>query len=379
MKDFQLPRRLQNVQTTLIRQIFERALPGSINFGLGEPDLPTPLFIRQEAARVALEDQNGYTSHPGLLSLREKIAADYPNLNLTPNDVVVTCGSQEAMTGAMLSIIDDGDEVLIPDPVFAAYPNVIALAGGVPVTFRLPQENDFGFDLDEFKSKITSKTKAVVIVSPSNPTGKIFTENDLRAIADCLKDTGAFVISDEIYRDLYFGVERPGSISDFYERTIIVSGLSKSMSMTGWRLGWVCSVVKEAMRAEHIVHGFLTVCASAISQKAALKAWSGEAQTSIANARQIYKARRDFFLPLIEKELDLRAISPDGAFYTMVDVRRFGDDLKLAEKLLEHKVITVPGIAFGEEARGFLRISFCSNEETLAEGVQRIKSGLKSI
>ncbi|MEP6925536.1 MAG: aminotransferase class I/II-fold pyridoxal phosphate-dependent enzyme, partial [Pyrinomonadaceae bacterium] len=374
-----LPRRLQSVQTTLIRQIFEKAQPGSINFGLGEPDLPTPQFIRDEAARVSLAEQNGYTSHAGLLSLREKIAADYPNLNLTPNEVVVTCGSQEAMTGAMLSIVDDGDEVLIPDPVFAAYPNVIRLAGGIPVTFKLPQENDFGFELDEFKSKITARTKAVVIVSPSNPTGKIFTENDLRAIADCLKDTGAFVISDEIYRDLYFGETRPASISDFYERTVIVSGLSKSMSMTGWRLGWVCSGVKELMRAENIIHGYLTVCASTISQKAALKAWSGEAQLAVETARQIYKARRDFFLPLIEKELNLRAISPDGAFYTMVDVRQYGDDLKIAEKLLEHKVITVPGVAFGEESRGFLRISFCSNEETLAEGVQRIKSGLKSL
>ena len=377
MTDFQLPRRLQNVQTTLIRQIFERALPGSINFGLGEPDLPTPEFIREEAARVALSEQNGYTSHPGLLSLREKIAADYPNLNLTPNDVVVTCGSQEAMTGAMLAVVDDGDEVLIPDPVFAAYPNVIALAGGVPVTFRLPQEKEFGFDLGEFKSKITAKTKAVVIVSPSNPTGKIFSENDLRHIADCLKDTGAFVISDEIYRDLYFGESRPASISDFYERTIIVSGLSKSMSMTGWRLGWVCSRVKEVMRAEQILHGYLTVCAAAISQKAALKAFGSEAQSSIANARQIYKKRRDFFLPLIEKELNLRAVSPDGAFYTMVDAREFGDDIKLAERLLEHKVITVPGIAFGEESRGFLRLSFCSNEETLADGIQRIKAGLR--
>ncbi len=377
MTDFQVPRRLQNVQTTLIRQIFERALPGSINFGLGEPDLPTPEYIRQEAARAALEEQNGYTSHPGLLSLREKIVGEYPNLNLTPNEVVVTCGSQEAMTGAMLAVVDDGDEVLIPDPVFAAYPNVIALCGGVPVTFRLPQENDFGFDVDEFKSKITHKTKAVVIVSPSNPTGKIFSENDLRAIADCLKDTGAFVISDEIYRDLYFGETRPASISDFYEQTIIVSGLSKSMSMTGWRLGWVCSQVKEVMRAEQIVHGYLTVCAAAISQKAALKAFGAEAQASIASARQIYKQRRDFFLPLIEKELNLRTVSPDGAFYTMVDAREFGDDIKLAEKLLEHKVITVPGIAFGEESRGFLRLSFCSNEETLAEGVERIKQGLR--
>lgn len=379
MQNFTLPKRLQGVQTTLIRQIFEKALPGSINFGLGEPDLPTPQFIRQEAARVALEEQNGYTSHAGLLQLRELIASDYPNLNLTPNEVVVTCGSQEAMTGAMLAIVDEGDEVLIPDPVFAAYPNVVALCGGKPVSFRLPAENDFRFDISNFKSKITSKTKAVVIVSPSNPTGKIFSEQDLKEIAAALEGTGAFVISDEIYQDLYFGKERPASISDFYERTIIVSGLSKSYSMTGWRLGWVASQVKEVMRAENVVHGYLTVCTSTISQKAALKAWSSEAHEAVAQAREIYKKRRDFFVPLIEKELGLRAVMPDGAFYTMVDVREFGDDLELSLKLLEHKVITVPGIAFGEESRGFLRLSFCSNEETLAEGVRRMKEGLKKI
>lgn len=378
MSVYQLPRRLQGVQQTLIRRIFEKAQPGSINFGLGEPDLPTPDFIKNEAARVIRDEINGYTNHAGLPQLRELIAADYANLNLTANEIVVTCGSQEAMTAAMLAIVDDGDEVLLPDPVFAAYPNVVALANGVVKTFKLPAANDFEFDIDEFKSQLNEKTKAVVIVSPSNPTGKVFSENDLRQIADVLKNTDAFVISDEIYRDLYFGETRPASIADFYERTIIVSGLSKTMSMTGWRLGWIASQNQEVVRATLVLHGFLTVCASTISQKAALAAWSDEARESIHDARRIYKTRRDFFVKEIEMQLDLRAISPDGAFYVMVDARKFGDDVALAEKLLEHKVITVPGVAFGEESRGFLRLSFCSNEETLAEGVRRMKSGLKN-
>jgi aspartate/methionine/tyrosine aminotransferase len=376
---FSLPRRLQNVQTTLIRQIFERALPGSINFGLGEPDLPTPDFIRREAARVAVEEQNGYTSHAGLLALREKIAGEYKHLGIAANEVIVTCGSQEAMTGAMLSVVDDADEVLIPDPVFAAYPNVVRLCGGVSVGFRLPQERDFAFDADEFKAKITPRTKAVVIVSPSNPTGKIFSENDLREIARILEPTGAFVVSDEIYRDLYFTNERPASIADFYERTLIVSGLSKSLSMTGWRVGWIASQFKPAMQAEQIVHGYLTVCTSTVSQKAALLAWTDEARKSIAEAREIYRRRRDFFLPLLESELNCRAVAPDGAFYTMLDARRFGDDLELALKLLEHRIITVPGIAFGEETRGFLRLSFCADENTMREGVRRIRKGLENL
>src|SRR4051812_36377373 len=180
---FRVPRRLRGVQPTLIRRIFERALPESINFGLGEPDLPTPQFMREEAARVALEEQNGYTSHAGLLPLREKIAASYPHLDLQPTQVCVTVGSQEAMTAVFLGMVDDGDEVLIPNPSFPAYENCVRISGGEPVFYRLPAERDFAFDVEEFKSKITPKTKAAVVISPSNPTGKIFTESDLRSIA----------------------------------------------------------------------------------------------------------------------------------------------------------------------------------------------------
>ncbi len=187
-----LPKRLQGVSQTLIRQIFERALPGSINFGLGEPDLPTPQFIREEAARVTLDEQNGYTNHAGLLQLREKIAASYAHLDLQTDQVCVTVGSQEAMTAAFLAIVDDGDEVLIPNPSFPAYENCVRIAGGEPVFYRLPADKNFAFDIEEFKSKITAKTKAVVVISPSNPTGKIFTESDLRQVADALKDTGIY-------------------------------------------------------------------------------------------------------------------------------------------------------------------------------------------
>ena len=155
---FKRPRRLAGVQPTLIRQIFERALPDSINFGLGEPDLPTPDFIRREAARVTIEEQNGYTSHAGLPALREKIAEQYPHLELGLSEVCVTVGSQESMTAAFLAILDDGDEVLIPDPSFPAYENCIKISGGVPVTYRMPADTGFSFDAEEFRSKITPKT-----------------------------------------------------------------------------------------------------------------------------------------------------------------------------------------------------------------------------
>ncbi|MCW5959351.1 MAG: pyridoxal phosphate-dependent aminotransferase [Pyrinomonadaceae bacterium] len=373
--EFTLPQRLQKVQPTLIRRIFERALPDSINFGLGEPDLPTPQFIREEAARVTLEEQNGYTSHAGLPALRQTIAEQYPHLELGLANVCVTVGSQEAMTAAFFAILERGDEVLIPNPSFPAYINCVNLADGVPVFYKMPAEKDFGFDIDEFKSKITGKTKAVVLISPSNPTGKILTESDLKAIAAALDGTGIYIVSDEIYSDLYFG-EKPRSVSEFYDRTLIVSGLSKSLSMTGWRMGWLASSQEEVVRATLTVHGFLTVCTSTITQKASLLGWTKEAEKAKADAREIYKRRGEFLIKQLDEELGLRGTSPEGAFYTMVDVRELGDDLEIAEKFLTHRVITVPGVAFGEEAKGFLRVSFCNNEEKIAEGISRMKSAL---
>ena len=369
---FRLPARLQGIQPTLIRQFFERALPDSINFGLGEPDLPTPEFLRREAARIAIEEQNGYTSHAGIPALRLEIARQYPHLDLGLNDVVVTCGSQEAMTAAFLSIVDRGDEVLLPDPSFPAYDACTRIAEGVPIYYRLPAENDFAFDVDEFRSKITPRTRAAVLISPSNPTGKILTEPDLKSIANVLDGTGVFLISDEIYSDLYF-TERPRSASEFYEKTIVVSGLSKSLSMTGWRLGWAASKLAEVERAIQVLHGFLTVCTSAITQKAALLGWTEEAEQAKKHAREVYKRRGDFLVDLFERELGLHATSPEGAFYTMLDVRSIGDDIEVAEKCLQNRVITVPGKAFGSEASGFLRISFCNTEERMAEGVRRMK------
>jgi len=366
---------MRGLQPTLIRQFFERALPDSINFGLGEPDLPTPQFMRDEAARIARDEQNGYTSHPGIPALRDKIAEQYPHLNLKRNNVVVTCGSQEAMTAAFLCLIDKGDDVLLPNPGFPAYDACTRIAEGNPVYYNLPAGEDFKFDISNFRSAITEKTKAAVIISPSNPTGKIFTPDDLKQIAEVLAGTGICLISDEIYSDLYF-VDRPHSASEYYDKTVIVSGLSKSLSMTGWRMGWAASAQAEIMEAIQVLHGFLTVCTSTITQKASLLGWTAEAEAAKQAARDVYRSRGAFLVDLFQKELGLHATSPEGAFYTMLDVRQIGDCMKVAEKCLQNRVITVPGVAFGAEAKGFLRISFCNTEERMAEGVARMKAAI---
>ena len=374
-KSFELPARMRGLQPTLIRQFFERALPDSINFGLGEPDLPTPQFMRDEAARIARDEQNGYTSHPGIPALRDKIAEQYPHLELPRSGVVVTCGSQEAMTDAFMCTVEAGDEVLLPNPSFPAYDACTRIAQATPVYYRMPADDDFKFDISDFKSRITDRTKLAVVISPSNPTGKILTEEDLKQIAAALEGTGIWLISDEIYSDLYFG-ERPHSASEFYDKTIIVSGLSKSLSMTGWRLGWAASKDPQVINAIQVLHGFTTVCTSTITQKASLLAWTDEAEASKQNARDVYKKRGEFLVDLFKKELGLDATAPEGAFYTMLDVRSVGDDIEVAEKFLQNRVVTVPGVAFGSEAKGFLRISFCNTEERMAEGVRRMKEVL---
>ncbi|HZJ43638.1 MAG TPA: aminotransferase class I/II-fold pyridoxal phosphate-dependent enzyme [Pyrinomonadaceae bacterium] len=376
MSEFLPPKRLQGIEKSVIRQVFDRAKPGSLNLGLGEPDLPTPDVIRQAAVKVIVEEQNGYTSHAGLPALRQKIAGDYPYLDNNPERVIVTAGSQEALYLALLSLVDEGDEVLLPNPGFVAYPTIVKMAGGSVAYYKMPAAKEFVFDVSEFKRALTPQTKVVVCISPSNPTGRVLTREDLSSIAEALKDHGAYLISDEIYRDLYYGTERPESASTFYERTIVISGVSKSLSMTGWRLGWICGDA-EVIRTALILHGYVTTCASTVSQKAALAAWSAEAELAKASFRVTFGKRRQHLLSLFENELQLRAVSPDGAFYTMLDVSKYGPSVQVANALLERKVITVPGVAFGSESEGFLRVSFCADFDALTEGVKRIKMGLR--
>jgi aspartate aminotransferase len=379
LSQFQTARRLRGIEKSLIRQLFDRAPPGSINLGLGEPDLPTPDVIRRAAIRVITEEQNGYTSHAGLPALRERIAADYPQLGLTSESVITTAGSQEALYLALMTLVDEGDEVLLPDPGFVAYPTIVRMAGGRPVYYRLPADQDFGFDEAEFRRALTPRTKVVVCISPSNPTGRTISREQLTAMASALDGHDVYVISDEIYRELYYSTESPQSISSFYPNTIVIGGVSKSLSMTGWRLGWLGGdddFIKSAL----ILHGYVTTCASTISQKAALAgAWTPEAEIARQEARDIFRGRRDYLLDLMKNQLELSAVIPDGAFYTMVNTSAFGNSMKVAEALLEHGVITVPGSAFGKESEGFLRVSFCADKPVLGEGLRRIGKALSGL
>lgn len=364
----------------MIRKISDRAKPGSISLGLGEPDLPTPEVILREAVRVIQEEKSGYTLQAGLPQLRERIISDYPHMNLNLDQVIVTAGSQESLYLILRTLVEDGDEVLIPNPGFIPYPMIVRMVGGDAVSYGLPAANDFGFDIGNFRKQLTSRTKVVIAISPSNPTGRVLSRDDLRAMADAVMEIApnAFIVSDEIYRELYYTPERPPSISEFYPRTIVVSGLSKSMRMTGWRIGWLAGEM-DVMKAALVLHGYVVTCASSISQQAALAAWTHEAAAAREEYRAIFHRRRDHLLALLRNELGLRCVTPEGAFYTMVEVSAYGDDLKVAEAGLEQGVVTIPAAAFGDESKGFLRISFCADEEKLTEGVRRLGEGLNSI
>ena len=379
-KEFQPPVFLRGIERSPIRQITDRAKLGDISFGLGEPDLPTPDVIRREALRVIAEEQNGYTLQAGLPALRELVAQDYSHLNLSNDQVIITAGSQEAMYLALLTLIGAGDEVLIPNPGFVAYPTITRMAGGVPTYYQLPAGSDFSFDLADFKRHLSPKTRIVVCTSPSNPTGRTLSRDELKVMAQAVEESGsgAFIISDEIYRDLYYTGERPGSISEFYPRTVVISGLSKSMSMTGWRLGWILGDAT-VIASAHLLHGYVTTCASTVSQKAALVAWSQEAVRARELHRNTFHERRDHLVALIRNECGLRCVTPEGAFYTMVDVSRYGSSMDVAEAMLGAGVVTVPGNAFGSEGEGFLRCSFCADLPVLTEGVARMGAALKNL
>lgn len=372
--------RIRNVRKSATRRLYDSAPAGSINLGLGEPDFQTPEVVRKEAARAIEEEPTGYTSNAGLAALREPIAAYHSEglRNALPADsVCVMNGAEEALFAVVMAIAGPGDEVLLPNPGFLAYPTIVEIAGARATFYHLPAARGFEFDRESFDRALSNHTKLVFIVSPSNPTSRVIARDDLRFIAERIKGTGIYVVSDEIYRELYFE-DRPGSISELYDKTIIISGLSKMMSMTGWRLGWAVGP-QEAIRHVTVMHQYVSTCASIISQRAAIAAFSEEGRKATAAMREELLGRRGVMASAIERELRLPYVAGEGAFYIMLDVSGFGESEEVATKLLDERVITVPGSAFGSEGRGYLRLSFSIGASMIEEGIRRIGKGLERI
>ena len=369
--------RLQNIRKSATRVLYDSAPPGSINLGLGEPDFHTPEVICREAIRVIQEEAIGYTANEGIQPLREKIAHYHSEGSRSYNagSVCITSGAEEALFAVMMTLLGPGDDALLPDPGYIAYPAIAEIASADVRYYRTPAAQGFAFDRDKFDKAVTDRTKLVVINSPSNPTSRVISADDLRFIAERLSKTNAYVLADEIYRDLYLG-QRPATISEFYERTVIVSGLSKMMSMTGWRLGWAVGP-EEVIGPATVMRQYMSTCSSAVTQKAAVAAFSDEGRRETAAMRDELNRRGEVMARAIDRELQLPYVQGEGAYYIMLDVSGYGPSMETAKALLNERVITVPGSAFGSEGEGFLRLSFSIEASSIEEGIRRIARGLE--
>lgn len=349
-----------------------------VSFGAGEPDFDTPDFIKQSAIDAIKSGFTKYTPSSGIPELKkvicEKLSKDNA-LSYTPEQIVVSCGAKHCLYNIFQAILNPEDQVVIPVPYWVSYPEMVKLAGGQPVFLKTLQSNNFKPDKKQILSSITRKTKAFILNSPSNPTGSIWHKQELETLAEIAASRGILVISDEIYEKLIYGDSAHISIaslgSEIYKNTIVVNGVSKTYSMTGWRIGYMAGPV-EIIKAVSIIQDHSTSNPASISQKAALAALSDQ-KVFISNMVAEFKKRRDYMVPRLNSFKGLSCIMPEGAFYAFCDISKTGlDSNKFAERLLdEEKVALIPGEGFGSSAH--VRLSFATSMENIIKGLDRIE------
>lgn len=371
--------KVQEIKPSGIRKFFDivSEMKDAISLGVGEPDFETPWHIREEGIYSLEKGRTVYTSNSGLKELRQEICNYLKRrmkLDYQVSDVLVTIGGSEAIDMALRAMVDEGDEVLVPEPCYVSYVPCVKLADGVPVTIELKAENDFRLTKQELLDAITEKTKILIMPFPNNPTGAIMEEKDLREIAEVVLEKDLYVISDEIYSELTYG--RPhvsiASMPGMKERTIVINGFSKSYAMTGWRLGYAAGP-EAIIRQMTKIHQFAIMCAPTTSQYAAVEALkNGDAD--VENMRDAYDKRRKFLVSRL-REIGLDTFEPYGAFYVFPCIKGMGmTSDEFATKLLEEeKLAVVPGTAFGDCGEGFLRISYAYSLERLKEALDRME------
>lgn len=356
-----------------------------IHMEIGRPDFDTPQKIK-DAAYKSLENGNVfYTSNYGTPAIRKAIA-DWENkknhVDYDASNVLVTVGVGEATYAAMAAFLEDGDEVLVPNPVWLNYIHVPNSLGATPITYSLKEENNFQIDFEELESKITERTKMIVIVDPSNPTGGVFSEETLKKLADIAIKNDLLVISDEIYEQLtYDGTKHIciASLPGMKERTIKLGGFSKAYSMTGWRLGYMCAP-EEVIKACVRVHQYTITCASSFVQEAAITALN-DCDDDVEAMRKEYQRRKDYVVKALNEIDGISCNNPQGAFYIFMNIKELGkSSMEMAEYLLETaKVAMVPGSAFGSEGEGYIRLSYACSYEELVEACARIKDAVEAL
>jgi aminotransferase len=356
---------------------------GGVNLAQGFPDFPAPDAIKEEAARAVREDVNQYAITWGAKRLRDALVAKtrgFTGLDYDPEtEVTVCCGTTECMAATLLALVDPGDEVIVFEPYYENYGPDAILCGATPRFVRL-REPDWSYDPSELERAFSNRTKAIVINTPGNPTGKVFTREELSHIAELCAKWGAIAVTDEIYEHiLYDGATHvpPASLPGMRERTVTISGLSKTYSVTGWRIGW-CLAPPPLTAAIRKVHDFLTVGAPAPLQEAAAVALQSPPEY-YANLADNYRKRRDYLLPALEAA-GFRTFKPRGAYYIMTDISAFGapDDVSFARSLVSGVgVAAVPGSSFYSDpvaGRQRLRFHFARRRETLEAAAKRLGS-----
>ena len=354
-----------------------------LNFSAGEPDFDTPDIIKRAAIAAIEAGFTKYTAAGGIPELKEAIIAKYraeQELTYEPSQVLVSNGGKHALHSIFQAVLDPGDEVLIPSPYWLSYPDMVILSGGVPVIINTDIENDFKISPESLAEAITPRTKMLILNSPSNPTGAVYSAEEITALAEVIEESGLLVISDDVYEKFVFDgnafVNLPMVAPQLTERVVIINSASKTYSMTGWRIGYALGP-ERIIRAATRIQGQATSCAGSISQKAL--AFALQTDAGLVDAfRQSFEKRRDLMLQGLQAIDGIRTFKPAGAFYLFADVSRLiekiegiDDSVGFCDYLLDKwRIACIPGLAFGEDR--YIRFSFVADEATIHEGVARL-------
>ena len=386
-----LCRRVLDTPPSGIRKFLDivATMKDAISLGVGEPDFVTPWNMREAAIYSLEQGQTHYTSNWGTIELRSAIARyleERCRVSYDPKDeICVTIGASEGIDLALRTLCEPGDEVMVPDPAYVSYQPGIVFAGAVPVPLRTRVEDDFKLTADTVRRAITPRTKALILPYPNNPTGAILTRDELSAIADVLRGTDIFVISDEIYSELTYGDASHvsfASIEDMRERTITLNGFSKAFAMTGWRIGYACAP-REIMKPLVKIHQYTIMCAPTAAQAAALEGLRDGFETDFAKVREMtreYDRRRRMMVKGFN-DMGLKCFEPRGAFYVFPCIKSTGlSSAEFCQRLLSaKKVACVPGDAFGEGGEGYVRCSYATSMAKLKTALERISEFVEEL
>jgi aspartate aminotransferase len=355
-----------------------------LSFSAGEPDFDTPQIIKDEAIKAINDGFTKYTAVDGIPELKDAIVKKLKRdngLDYEPKHIIGSNGAKHSLFNLFQAVINDGDEVIIPSPYWVTYPELVEYSGGKVVEIKTDDSSGFKITPEQLKSAITDRTKMLVLTTPSNPTGAVYSKTELEALAEVLKGTDILVASDEMYEKLVYDgtFSSVASISeDMYQRTVTINGLSKSVAMTGWRFGYLATPDMNLITAMKNLQSQSTSNINSITQKASIVGLSPEIDSEIDSMVVAFRERRDYAVKAINNIHGLSVVKPDGAFYLFVNISEVeNDSMKFSKELLESKgVAVVPGVGFGSE--GYIRISFATDLETIKDGINRLKEFVES-